>query len=100
MSEQSSTLYVADGKVVLDFPAIDSLVTLQPGDAARLGTALMAAAADLGIEIQVPVEHKGISDQHRMRLYTRAGHIIRSMQNKTPAQIGVHVVDEVLKEVI
>lgn len=95
----SNSLYISDGKVVMDFEHLSQLVTMQPGDAARLGTQLMAMAADLGVEVRVPVERK-LSDQIRLKLYTRAAHIIRSMHEKTPAQVGVHVVDEVLKEVM
>lgn len=89
-----------DGRVVLSFPKDIKFAALDPSNAVHIAKAMIDAAVRCGADVQIQVQKYQLSENKRMALYTRAGHIIRSLQDKPHAYVGVQVVDEVLKEVL
>lgn len=73
--------------------------TLQPAQAVEVANAILNAAQACGVEIQVqsaPI----VTDRQRMALVNRAGLIMRSMTGRKVEQIAMHVVDQVLSEIL
>ena len=73
--------------------------TLEPVQAVEVANAIMHSAEDCGVTIQVQSK-PFVTDQQRMALVNRAGLIMRSMMGRKPERIAMHIVDQVLSEIL
>lgn len=89
-----------DGQVILSFPKPIQWAAFDPETAAQIGEAIAKEA----YQCRYGRKHESksvIGEQVRMRLITRATHVIRSLQDKgkLPGVIASEVVDTILSEV-
>lgn len=90
-----------NGQVVLQFPESVQWAAFDPETARQIGEAIARAAYEVRFG-RKPADGKSvISEQVRMRLITRATHVIRSLQDKgkLPGFVASQVVDVILSEV-
>lgn len=105
MTETKGTDTVAigerNGQVVLQFHEPIQWAAFDPETARQIGEAIAREAYQIRYGVK-PAEGKSvISEEIRMRLMTRATHVIRSLQDKgkLPGYIAAQVVDTILSEV-
>lgn len=71
---------------------------LDPVQAVDFANAMLHAAEDCGVEVQM--QTMGISDEKRMRLVKRIELIMRSLSGRKPQYVAFQVVDKILSEVL
>ena len=99
---QNVGVYIQDRNIVIDMGLPDEHMVLTPPRAVEFANVLIDAATQCGYEVQVQVQHPGISDAKRLQLIVRAGHILRSLQeqHKDSGFIATQITDAILMEVL
>ena len=103
MSDGKTQVVVGEenGRVVLRFPKAIDFVAFDPENARQVGEAMAKAAYHLHTGLTAPQGRSALSAELRMRLVTRATHIIRNLTDKKilPGRISQEVVDSILSEI-
>ena len=73
--------------------------TLNPEQAVEFASAVLRAAEACGVVVQMQAAPV-VTDGQRMAMVNRAAMIMRSMLGRKPEQIAMHVVDQVLSQVL
>ena len=73
--------------------------TLDPLQAVEFANAVLHAAENCGVEVVMQTAPI-VTDKQRMAMVNRAAMIMRSMLGRKPEQIAMHVVDQVLSQVL
>ena len=90
-----------NNRVILKFPNPVSFVAFDPNNARQVGEAMAKVAYHIDTGLQAPDGRSALSEELRMRLVTRATHIIRNLTDKKmlPGKIANEVVDSILSEI-
>lgn len=90
-----------NGDVVISVPKGVDWIKLDPETARRVGETLCREAYKVRYGVPADGSRSLVSEALRMRLVTRATHIIRSLQDhkKLPGVIASEVVDTILAEI-
>lgn len=100
---KATSIEVSDheGKVVLKFSKPTLHLVMEPENARLIGEGIARAAYTAKTGINPKSAKSVISAELRMRLVTRATHIIRNLTDKKvlPGRIAAEVVDSILSEV-
>jgi|SRR3989304_5890699 len=90
-----------NGRVVLRFPKAVEFAAFDPENARQVGEAMAKAAYHLHTGLHATDGRSALSAELRMRLVTRATHIIRNLTDKKilPGRISQEVVDSILSEI-
>lgn len=93
-------LDIEDGYVIFGTP--QGVYKLEPSVAVNVSNAMLGLVGALGYEVQVQTEPRTITDQQRMLLINRVGHIMRSMATlkQRPHYIAIQIVDTILAQVM
>ncbi len=103
MSDGKTSVAVGEenGRVVLRFPKPIDFAAFDPENARQVGEAMAKAAYHLHTGKKAPDGRSALSAELKMRLVTRATHIIRNLTDKKvlPGRISQEVVDSILSEI-
>lgn len=101
MSDIRLEVYDRDGVVVLADMRDHSYI-FEPGQAVEIGNALFRAAQACGVEIEVQVAPRTITEPQRMVLIQRAELIMNSgaKQKRSPKWTAMQIVDSLLAELL
>lgn len=101
MSTVTLEVYDRDGVVVMADMRDHSYI-FEPGQAVEIANALMRAAEACGIEIQVQVAPRLITDQQRNTMIVRTELMMNSLekQKRNKKYIAMQVVDSLLAELL
>ncbi len=90
-----------NGRVILRFPKAVEFAAFDPENARQVGEAMARAAYHLHTGRDAPAGRSALSAELRMRLVTRATHIIRNLSDKKmlPGRIASEVIDSILSEI-
>lgn len=93
-------LDIENGCVIFGSP--HGVYHLQPHVAVNVANAMLQLVGNLGYEVEVQTAPRMITDQERLQLISRVGHVMRSMAaNKVqPVKICAEIVDLVLAKVM